>query len=169
MLDDLSVLENLRVALPARVFQGGDPAAIARGMLADVGLAVDVHLRADALTVAQKHLLEIAKALATRPPVLILDEPTAALDQDATEMLFDRIRAVVAQGTAVIYITDRLAELRQIAHPVTPPPKPSPFARRLGRRPRFQPPATARHRRRCGPAPTLRAGHRRRGSVARPR
>ncbi len=119
VLDDLSVLENLRVALPARVFQGGDPAAIARGMLDDVGLAVDLHLRADALTVAQKHLLEIAKALATRPPVLILDEPTAALDQDATEMLFDRIRTVVAQGTAVIYITHRLAELRQIAHRVT--------------------------------------------------
>ncbi|OYU18352.1 MAG: ABC transporter [Rhodobacteraceae bacterium PARR1] len=119
VLDDLSVLENLRVALPARVFQGGDPAAIARGMLADVGLDVDLHLRADALTVGQKHLLEIAKALATRPPVLILDEPTAALDQDATEMLFDRIRAVVAQGTAVIYITHRLAELRQIAHRVT--------------------------------------------------
>lgn len=119
VLDDLSVFENLRVALPDRVFQGGDPETIARGMLDDVGLAVPLHLRADALTVAQKHLLEIAKALATRPPVLILDEPTAALDQDATEMLFDRIRAVVANGTAVIYITHRLAELRQIAHRVT--------------------------------------------------
>ncbi len=119
VLDDLSVLENLRVALPARVFAAGDPERIARGMLDDVGLDVGLHLRADALTVAQKHLLEIAKALATRPPVLILDEPTAALDQDATEMLFDRIRSVVAQGTAVIYITHRLAELRQIAHRVT--------------------------------------------------
>lgn len=53
--------------------------------------------------------------------MLILDEPTAALDQDATEMLFARIRirSVVAGGTAVIYITHRLAELRQIAHRVT--------------------------------------------------
>lgn len=119
VLDDLSVLENLRVALPARVFEGADPETVARGMLDDVGLDVPLSLRADALTVAQKHLLEIAKALATRPPVLILDEPTAALDQDATEMLFDRIRAVVAKGTAVIYITHRLAELRQIAHRVT--------------------------------------------------
>ncbi|MBC2834611.1 ATP-binding cassette domain-containing protein [Gemmobacter straminiformis] len=119
VLDDLSVLENLRVALPARVFEGAAPDTIARAMLDDVGLDVALHLRADALTVAQKHLLEIAKALATRPPVLILDEPTAALDQDATEMLFDRIRAIVAKGTAVIYITHRLAELRQIAHRVT--------------------------------------------------
>jgi len=119
VLDDLSVLENLRVALPDHVFAGGDPAAIARAMLDDVGLAIPLHARADSLTVAQKHLLEIAKALATRPPVLILDEPTAALDQDATEMLFSRIRSVVAKGTAVIYITHRLAELRQIAHRVT--------------------------------------------------
>lgn len=119
VLDDLSVLENLRVALPDRVFEGGDPAEIARAMLDDVGLAIPLHARADTLTVAQKHLLEIAKALATRPPVLILDEPTAALDQDATEMLFTRIRSVVANGTAVIYITHRLAELRQIAHRVT--------------------------------------------------
>ena len=75
--------------------------------------------RADALTVAQKHLLEIAKALAIKPKVLILDEPTAALDQDATDMLFGRIRDVVKSGTAVIYITHRLAELRQIAQRVT--------------------------------------------------
>jgi ribose transport system ATP-binding protein len=119
VLDDLSVLENLRVALPARLFENGDPEAIARAILDEVGLYVPFQTRADALTVAQKHLLEIAKSMATRPPVLILDEPTAALDQDATEMLFDRIRAVVAEGTAVIYITHRLAELRQIAHRVT--------------------------------------------------
>ena len=119
VLDDLSVLENLRVALPDRVFNAGDPDKIARAMLDDVGLHVPLNARADSLTVAQKHLLEIAKALATKPPVLILDEPTAALDQDATEMLFARIRSVVAQGTAVIYITHRLAELRQIAHRVT--------------------------------------------------
>ena len=71
------------------------------------------------LTVAQKHLLEIAKALAIKPKVLILDEPTASLDQEATDMLFGRIREVVKPGTSVIYITHRLAEVRQIAQRVT--------------------------------------------------
>ncbi|MEY8119954.1 ATP-binding cassette domain-containing protein [Falsihalocynthiibacter sp. BN13B15] len=119
ILEDLSVLENLRVALPEKVFDGRPAQAIAKDMLDDVGLFVPLNMRAAALTVAQKHLLEIAKALALQPKVLILDEPTAALDQDATDMLFGRIREVVAKGTAVIYITHRLAELRQIADRVT--------------------------------------------------
>ena len=88
-------------------------------MLDAVGLHVPLRTRADALTVAQKHLLEIAKALAINPKFLLLDEPTASLDQDLTEMLFERIRGVVKTGTSVIYITHRLAELRQIAHRVT--------------------------------------------------
>jgi ribose transport system ATP-binding protein len=119
VLDDLSVVENLRVALPVYLFDGKDAEAIARDMLDAVGLHVPLRLRADALTVAQKHLLEIAKALALKPKVLILDEPTASLDQDATDMLFGRIREVVKSGTSVIYITHRLAELRQIAQRVT--------------------------------------------------
>ena len=119
ILDDLSVLENLQVALPASVFAGQAPQTAAEQMLDAVGLHVPLRTRADALTVAQKHLLEIAKALAIKPKVLILDEPTASLDQDATDMLFERIRGVVKTGTSVIYITHRLAELRQIAQRVT--------------------------------------------------
>jgi ribose transport system ATP-binding protein len=119
ILDDLSVLENLRVSLPETVFAGANPRAVAQAMLDQVGLTVALNARSDLLTVAQKQLLEIAKALATRPKVLILDEPTASLDQDATDMLFARIRDVVRAGTSVIYITHRLAELRQIAQRVT--------------------------------------------------
>lgn len=119
ILDDLSVLENLQVALPKSVFAGGSAQIAAKEMLEKVGLHVPLRMRAEALTVAQKHLLEIAKALAIKPKVLMLDEPTASLDQDSTEMLFRRIRAVVKTGTSVIYITHRLAELRQIAHRVT--------------------------------------------------
>ena len=119
VLDDLSVLENLQVALPASLFDGRSAHDVARNSLDAVGLHVPLRTRADALTVAQKHLLEIAKALAIKPKVLILDEPTASLDQAATDMLFGRIREVVRNGTSVIYITHRLAELRQIAQRVT--------------------------------------------------
>ena len=67
-------------------------------MLDQVGLTVPLHARSDLLSVAQKQLLEIAKALAVKPKVLILDEPTASLDQDATDLLFRRIREVVRQA-----------------------------------------------------------------------
>jgi ribose transport system ATP-binding protein len=119
IVDDLSILENLRVALPASVFSAAKPEKVGRRVLDKVGLHVPLGMRADGLTVAQKHLLEIAKALALDPKVLILDEPTASLDQDSTDMLFARIREVAAAGTSVIYITHRLAELRQIADRVT--------------------------------------------------
>jgi ribose transport system ATP-binding protein len=119
ILEDLSVYENLRVALPDHIFTGKPAQDIARDMLDAVGLHVPLRLRTEALTIAQKHLLELAKALALKPKLLILDEPTASLDQDATDMLFGRVREVVKSGTSVIYITHRLAELRQIAQRVT--------------------------------------------------
>ncbi len=119
ILEDLSVYENLRVALPDHIFEGRPAQDVAKDMLRDVGLDVPLRLRTEALTIAQKHLLELAKALALKPKLLILDEPTASLDQDATDMLFNRVREVVKSGTSVIYITHRLAELRQIAQRVT--------------------------------------------------
>lgn len=119
ILEDLSILENLRVALPNSVFVGRPPHEAVQDVLGTVGLRVPLGMRADSLTMAQKHLLEIAKALALKPKVLILDEPTASLDQDSTDMLFDRVREIVKAGTAVIYITHRLAEIRQIANRVT--------------------------------------------------
>ncbi|WP_337271154.1 ATP-binding cassette domain-containing protein [Oryzifoliimicrobium ureilyticus] len=119
ILEDLSVLENLRVALPASIFSGRNQDEVATEILHLMGLNVPLRMRADKLTVAQKHLLEIAKALALKPKVLILDEPTASLDQESTDMLFARVREVAANGTSVIYITHRLAEIRQIAQRVT--------------------------------------------------
>ena len=119
ILPDMTVLENLQVSLPASVFQGDRKELVGQRLLEEVGLEVPLNARVDTLTIAQKHLLELAKALAVQPRVLILDEPTAALDQDATDMLFAKVRALKASGTAVIYITHRLAELRQIADRVT--------------------------------------------------
>lgn len=119
ILDDLTVLENLLVGLPASAFANRSKRDRAQEILATVGLQIPLNARCDSLTVAQKQLLEIAKVLAEKPKLLILDEPTASLDQDATEILFDRIRDVVSNGTSVIYITHRLAELREIADHVT--------------------------------------------------
>jgi len=119
VLKDLTVLENLRVALPASIFKGRAAEKVGAELLERVGLKISLTLRVEDLTIAQKHLLEIAKALATSPKILVLDEPTAALGQDSVELLFELVSKEIANGTAVIYITHRLAEVRQLADVVT--------------------------------------------------
>ncbi|MCX6486337.1 MAG: ATP-binding cassette domain-containing protein [Rhodoluna sp.] len=119
VLKDLTVLENLQVALPNSVFKGRVAEKVGAELLERVGLKLSLKLRVEDLTIAQKHLLEIAKALATSPKILVLDEPTAALGQDSVELLFQLIAKEIANGTAVIYITHRLAEVRELADMVT--------------------------------------------------
>ncbi len=119
VLKDLTVLENLQVALPASVFKGRPADKVGAELLERVGLKISLKLRVEDLSIAQKHLLEIAKALATSPKILVLDEPTAALGQDSVELLFQLVAKEIANGTAVIYITHRLAEVRELADIVT--------------------------------------------------
>ena len=120
VLPDLTVLENFLVALPRSVFRGkGSPSSVVDELLSRVGLTLLLSQRMENLTVAQKHLVEIAKALAVNPRILVLDEPTAPLGQDSVELLFGLVEKAVAEGTAVIYITHRLAEVRRVAQTVT--------------------------------------------------
>ena len=119
VLKDLTVLENLQVALPNSIFKGQPSEKIGAELMARVGLKISLSQRVEDLTVAQKHLLEIAKALATSPKILVLDEPTAALGQDSVELLFQLVAKEIKNGTAVIYITHRLAEVRELADIVT--------------------------------------------------
>ncbi|HJP79379.1 MAG TPA: ATP-binding cassette domain-containing protein [Pseudonocardiaceae bacterium] len=116
VLPDMTVAENIRVAVPTERVHGSAEMA---ALLNKVGSRVRLADRVDSLSVAQKQLLEVAKAIALEPKVLILDEPTAPLGADQTEMLFEQVRQATARGTAVIYITHRLAEVRQIADEVT--------------------------------------------------
>lgn len=120
VLPDMTVAENILVAVPEQFLTAdGDVRSSMRRMLDDVRLTVHLDDRVNGLTVAQKHLLEFAKALALAPKLLILDEPTAPLGQDSVELLFDRVRSVAGQGTAVVYITHRMAEVRELADRVT--------------------------------------------------
>ena len=120
VLPDLTVLENLEVALPAAVLRGeGGKRAVAHRMLEQVGLEIDLQDRVESLTVAQRHLLEIAKAFAVKPSLLILDEPTAPLGDAAVRRFFGLVREAVASGVSVVYITHRMAEVRELADRVT--------------------------------------------------
>ncbi len=74
---------------------------------------------AAALTVEQRQLVEIARALSFGARFIILDEPTAQLDGAAISRLFDRIRALQAQGVTFLFISHHLQEIYEICDTVT--------------------------------------------------
>jgi ribose transport system ATP-binding protein len=120
VVPDLSVAENLLLAVPRdlRLGQNGATDWVVEQLLG-VGCTVSPNSRMVDVGLAQSHLIELAKALAINPKVLVLDEPTAALTADLVDILFEKIRAATARGAAVIYISHRLQEVRQIADRVT--------------------------------------------------
>jgi ribose transport system ATP-binding protein len=116
VLDDLTVAENLLYCVPAhRRSQANGKVAWIKEQLAAVGAHFDSRTRVSELSVAERQLVEIAKALALRPKVLVLDEPTEALTAAETERLFAQILRIKSKGTAVVYISHRLPEVRRIA------------------------------------------------------
>src|SRR4051794_13216349 len=117
LLPDMTVAENIRVAVPVEHLRRRDPnvTRAMRAILDDVHFLGHLEDRVSSLSVARRHLLELAKAFAISPRLLILDEPTAPLSLDSVELLFAGVRRVAGSGTAVVYITHRLAEGRQIA------------------------------------------------------
>jgi ABC-type sugar transport system ATPase subunit/ribose/xylose/arabinose/galactoside ABC-type transport system permease subunit len=121
LLPDMTVAENIRVAVPIEHLQrrDSDVAKAMRAVLDDVHFYGHLEDRVSSLSVARRHLLELAKAFAVSPRLLILDEPTAPLSQDSVELLFSVVRRFAAAGTAVVYITHRLGEVREIADRVT--------------------------------------------------
>ena len=111
---ELSVTENLLFGrMPRR--RGGTinwkaARVEARAVLDDLGLDVSPDRRLGSLALHQKHMVSIGKALARRPEVLILDEPTSSLTEEQVELLFGLVRSLRDAGTSVIYITHRLRE-----------------------------------------------------------
>lgn len=79
---------------------------------------VGSHVQPDAiirdLSVAERQMVEIAKALAVDARIIIMDEPTSALGDDEVEVLFRIVRELKAQGRGIIFITHRMEEIFQI-------------------------------------------------------
>ncbi|GAA4556985.1 ATP-binding cassette domain-containing protein [Pseudonocardia xishanensis] len=120
LVEDLTVAENLLLAAPAgRRARRIDARTRVRAALDRVGLKLDPRVRVAELGPAPRQLLEIAKALDADPRVLILDEPTESLTADEVERLFALIRGLTPTGTAVVYISHRIAEVRRVADRIT--------------------------------------------------
>jgi rhamnose transport system ATP-binding protein len=123
LLPDLSVAENVALGDEAAgLFRRVDwPARRRRAsvLLARLGLSLDPDRPARALSMPEKQLCEIARALGAEARVLVLDEPTASLSMTEVQTLLALLRDLRAQGLAIVYVSHRLEEVFAIADRVT--------------------------------------------------
>ncbi len=87
--------------------------------LKDVKMSFDPKAKLGTLSIGQMQSVEIAKAVSQSAQIVILDEPTSSLTDNEVEALFRIIRDLKSRGVAMIYISHKMAEIRQIADDIT--------------------------------------------------
>lgn len=122
LADELSVEENIflgREITRGPLLQQKAMREETRRLLAELECEVEPEAPVRTLSVSQKQMVEIAKALSRNAQVLIMDEPTAALTSRDVERLFRLIRKLTASGVGIVYISHKLDEVKAIADRVT--------------------------------------------------
>jgi ribose transport system ATP-binding protein len=121
LMPDLTVAQNLFIGREPGGFFTSDKRlnVQARELIERLHLPLRPKDLVGDLTVAKQQMVEIGKALSLQPRLLIMDEPTAALNDAEVEVLHELIRRFVKPETGVIYISHRMDELRRIADRVT--------------------------------------------------
>ncbi|MCW5720631.1 MAG: sugar ABC transporter ATP-binding protein [Devosia sp.] len=122
LMRDLTAAQNIFIGREPRRFGlldegqlNRDAAAIFRSM----NLNLDPTVRVETLTIAKQQMVEIAKALSYRSKVLIMDEPTAALNDAEIAELFAIINRLKAEGVGIVYISHKMDEIKRISDRVT--------------------------------------------------
>ncbi len=119
---DLSVAENLLLGrLPGSggFFSKARAASIARQWLERMGVDLDPAARLRKLSIAQRQMVEICKALMRDARIIALDEPTSSLSHSETEVLFKLVRQLKRDGGALIYISHRMDEIYELCDTCT--------------------------------------------------
>ncbi len=122
LVPHLSVAENIYLARePRRGFMVDRRKlrADSKHCLDRLGVDIDPDAQVRTLSVAQRQMVEIAKALSLDASVLIMDEPTSSLTEQEAQLLFRVIRDLKREGTGIIYISHRLDEMAEIVDRVT--------------------------------------------------
>jgi ribose transport system ATP-binding protein len=124
LVPDLTVRENIYLgtesaAHPFSLLQRKTEEARCRALFQEYDFDFDLNARTRTLSVANQQLIEVVKALASKPRVLILDEPTAMLGVRENEKLMSIIRSAQSQGMAVIFITHHVEEVVAVADRVS--------------------------------------------------
>jgi ribose transport system ATP-binding protein len=123
LMNDLTAAQNIFIGRePRKRFGRLDEVALnaqSAEIFAAMNLNLDPKVTVGSLTIAKQQMVEIAKALSFRSKVLIMDEPTAALNDAEIAELFTIIRRLKSEGVGIVYISHKMDELKQIADRVT--------------------------------------------------
>ncbi|MXU64385.1 ATP-binding cassette domain-containing protein [Rhodobacteraceae bacterium KN286] len=122
VVEELTVQENLTLGMEQSRFGFLVSSDLDRRVvetLKAIEPSIDPKARVSALSVAQKQIVEIARAASSGASIIIMDEPTAALSEREVERLFGVIRRLKASGVTVIYISHKLDEIFQLGDMVT--------------------------------------------------
>ncbi len=122
LVPHLTAAENINLgALPGKAWRVDWAAAHSRAadILGRIGGGIDPNRRVSSLSMAQRQLVQISRALVFGAEIMIFDEPTASLTHTETEKLFTLIRAFRSGGGSVFYISHRLEEIRDLSDRIT--------------------------------------------------
>jgi len=122
LVPEMTVAENILLgAFPTKVgfTEYKELKQVAADALEEIGVTVDLDERVSRLSVALRQFVEIARAVARKPRVLILDEPTATLTPAETDYLLTMLERLAAGGMAIAYISHRIPEVFRISNNIT--------------------------------------------------
>ena len=122
-LFDLSVMDNLFMAKEIKkafgILDKKEMYKKSKKALEDLGVKINPKEIMGNLSVGQQQMIEICKALMADAKIIIMDEPTAALTQSETKILFEVIQKLKIQGVSIVYISHRMEEIFEICDSIT--------------------------------------------------
>ena len=118
LFESLTVAENIELALPQR-WARDQLNELIRTRSSDYGIPLDPGSLVADLSVGQQQRVEIMRCLLQDPSLLIMDEPTSVLTPQETDQLFDVLRRLAASGCAVLFISHKLDEIKQLTSRAT--------------------------------------------------
>jgi simple sugar transport system ATP-binding protein len=123
LFPQMSVAENIAI----EAFVGGVPRLVKRGALREksaavlerLGMTLDLDAPLNSLSIAERQVVAVARALMGEAKLVFMDEPTASLTQSETDKLLGIVRKLSDSGVAVVFVSHRLAEVLKISSRVT--------------------------------------------------
>jgi len=119
LFGSLSVLDNVLTAAELSPSEAGDARSVAATLVDQVGLGDVADRRADSLSTGNARLVELARALASRPRVLLLDEPASGLDESETGQFSDLLVELANEGLAILLVEHDVPLVMKICETIT--------------------------------------------------